>query len=111
VNAVGLVEGIHAADPREEEGDEREVELTGHVRVHRSEAGGVVGAEVGRRLHPQEENGRGRILGARRLDDRPEVAPQRVGIESPEAVVGAGLEHEHRHRLLQEPLHPLDGPR
>ena len=52
-----------------------------------------------------------RLVPADGVEDRLDVRARRVGVLAAKAVVGSRLEHEHRHRLSEQPVEPAQGPR
>ena len=76
-----------------------------------AEACGVALAQVGGRLHARQQDFDLRVPGPGPADDGEQVVAQGIDIQSPQAVVGPQLDHEHAHRRAQQPLQPPQAPR
>ena len=110
VDAVGLVQGSRRPRPRA--GTARASRrLRASSGIDRAEAAAVVRAELGSASMPRStrRGGGSRCRRASRIAWM--FARVRVGILSAQPVVGAGLQHQHRDRLTQQPVDPLQRAR
>ena len=64
---------------------------------------------VGPQLHGQQVADAGD--GRRAVDDRLDVGLEGIDILTPEPIVRPGLDHEHSHRLLEQPIDPAERSR
>lgn len=104
MDPVLLVQLRHCGDALEEEGDEGGVVRFGQLHEHPAKPFGVVGAQIGRRLHPGDDDRGVRVGGAGAVDDRLEVGARALEVVAAEGVVGAEGEDEDRDGLTEEPV-------
>jgi len=106
VLAVGEVEVGVTSDVLQEKRDERGVICRGQFREYRSETIAVIGAHIGRHLHPGNGDNRGGILVADAVDDSLEIRPRMVWINPAKAIVGAQCKDEDVDGSAKKPRDP-----
>ncbi len=109
MNPVALIQALHSSNALQQKRDERRPMLLRHTAEDIAERGSVTHAEIGRRLHADDDEGGRGILRFGAIEDGVEVGAERGRIDAAQPVVGPGLDDEHIHRTLQQPVDPLAG--
>ena len=108
MNAVILIESRIAGDACEEEGHELDAARPCSLGKQVVKRLRIPGTHVRRSFHLHEKYPGSRLRDTNSCENCLDVLSQRLRVETPQAIVGAGLQHYHIRGRAQ---HPVDPPK